>query len=311
MRQAKESTMATEFENDSYNTRNVPNTPGCSQGGDPSTVHDAAAISIRQAAKSLSGDIPKHWYGGEAFASHFMDALSSTFPMGEAFFVRSVMYYRDRIDDPQLLEDIRGFAGQEGQHSRVHAEHLQLLVDHGYGLLENRNRFVDRIMRWFNRNQPEASIAVTAALEHLTAILARQLLTHPERFTDSMQPEMRALWRWHALEEAEHKSVAFDVMQYAAKSHRRRVIALVSNTLALSLEVFDRLVYMLYKDGLLFRREGWAGGWRFLFGEQGFLRGVGADYRAWYRRDFHPDQIDDRAMIEANIVGVLDEFVRT
>jgi predicted metal-dependent hydrolase len=191
---------------------------------------DDAAIPVRQPAMPLSRDIPRHWYGGEAFASHFMDALSSTFPAGEAFFVRSVLHYRDRVDDPQLLADIRGFAGQEGQHSRVHADHLQLLLDQGYGLIENRNRLGDRIMRWFNRRQPEASIALTASLEHLTAILARQLLMHPERFTETMHPEMRALWRWHALEEAEHKSVAFDVMERAALRSKSSIASSTCST---------------------------------------------------------------------------------
>lgn len=267
-------------------------------------------IPIRHPLKPLSRDIPRHWYGGEAFASHFMDALSSTFPFGEAFFVRSVLYYRDQIDDPDLLEDVKGFAGQEGQHSRVHADHLQMLLDQGYELIETRNRVADWIMHWFNRKQPATSIAVTAALEHLTALLARQILSHPDRFTDTMHPEMSALWRWHALEEAEHKSVAFDVMDRVAKSHRRRVLAQISNTLGLSIEVFDRLVYMLWKDGILFRREGWRGAWRFLFGGTGLLRGLGADYLAWYRRDFHPDQIDDRSMIEGNVSSIETAFAR-
>lgn len=267
------------------------------------------AIPIRQPANPLSRDIPHHWYGASPFASHFMDALSSTFPIGEAFFVRSVLHYRGEISDPELLADIKGFAGQEGQHSRVHADHVQLLLDQGYGVIQFRNNFIERIMKWFNREQPETSIAVTAALEHLTAILARQLLTHPKHFTHSMHPEMAALWRWHALEEAEHKSVAFDVMQIAAKSYRRRVLAQITNTLSLSLEVFQRLVYMLYKDGLLFRRAGWAGGWTFLFGKRGLLRGVGPEYLAWYQQDFHPDQIDDRAMIEENGSAIVAAFV--
>ena len=89
------------------------------------------------------------------------------------------------------------------------------------------------------------------------------------------------------------------------------MLAQISNTVGLALEVLDRTLYMLYKDGLLFRREGWAGGWRFLFGTQGFLRGVGADYMAWYRRDFHPDQIDDRLMIKENRSVVVAAFVRS
>ncbi len=257
-------------------------------------------IPIRRPAGSLSRDIPRHWYGGDAFATHFLNALSSTFPFGEAFFVRSVLHFREQIEDPQLLRRIRSFAGQEGQHSRVHDEHVEILVAQGYAALETRNRFVDRIARWHNRRTPKLSLAMTAGLEHLTALLARQLLSDPELRTGKMHPEMARLWRWHALEEAEHKSVAFDVLMQVAPSHFRRVSTMALNTVGLSIEILDRMVYMLFKDGLLFKVATWSGGWRFLFGEGGFLRGMGEDYRAWYHRDFHPNDIDDHLLIEMN-----------
>ncbi len=265
-------------------------------------------IQVRRPAKPLSRDIPRHWLGGDAFASHVFDALSSTFPPGEAFFVRSVKHYRDRIDDPELLEAIRGFAGQEAQHSRVHDDHLALLLAQGYRALETRNRIVDSVLRWLNRRSPELSLAGTAALEHLTAILARQVLDHPESFTDRMHPEMATLWRWHALEEAEHKAVAFEVLERVAPGRLRRVCVQLSNTVGLFMEIFDRTVYMLWKDGLLFRRETWRGSGRFLFGREGLLRGVGSDYRAWYRRDFHPDQIDDVRRIDRARPAIVAEI---
>ena len=265
-------------------------------------------IPIRRPAHSLSRDIPRHWYGGDAFATHFLNALSSTFPFGEAFFVRSVLRYRDQIADPRLLDDIRAFAGQEGQHSRVHQQHVEMLVAQGYTALETRNRFVDRIVRWHNRRTPMLSLSMTAGLEHLTALLARQILSDPQRRTGSMHPEMARLWRWHALEEAEHKAVAFDVLMQVAPGYSRRVVMMALNTFGLAIETLDRMVYMLWKDGLLFKARTWSGGWRFLFGARGFLRGMGADYRAWYRRDFHPNEIDDRRLIELNAPRIDAEF---
>ena len=82
----------------------------------------------------LAGPIPRHWWGGDPFKSHFLNALSSTFPFGEAFFVRSVRYYADRIDDPALVADIRAFAGRRkgGIMGDVATEHLLwtvLLID--------------------------------------------------------------------------------------------------------------------------------------------------------------------------------------
>ena len=265
-------------------------------------------IPIRRPAHSLSRDIPRHWYGGAAFATHFLNALSSTFPFGEAFFVRSVLRYREQIDDAWLIDNIRGFAGQEGQHSRVHDEHVEMLIAQGYTALETRNRFVDRIARWHNRRTPKLSLSMTAGLEHLTALLARQILSDPELRTGKMHPEMARLWRWHALEEAEHKAVAFDVLMQVAPGRLHRCIVMALNTLGLSIEILDRMIYMLWKDGLLFKTETWSGGWRFLFGKRGFLHGTGADYRAWYRRDFHPNELDDRPLIERNVALIEAEI---
>lgn len=278
--------------------------PGESEARAERDAVAGAVIPIRRPARSLSSDVPRHWKGGEAFATHFLNALSSTFPFGEAFFVRSVLRYRDRIDDAALLRRIQGFAGQEGQHSRIHDDHVRMLLDQGYTALATRNRIADRIVRWHNRRTPRWSLAATAALEHLTALLARQLLRDPEARIGDMHPEMAALWRWHALEEAEHKSVAFDVLERVAPGHALRVATMAMMTVGLAIETLDRTAYMLWKDGLLFDAGTWRSGWRFLFGEGGFLRGLGADYRSWYRRGFHPDDVDDRPLIDANLAAV-------
>lgn len=266
--------------------------------------HHAAAgpgtgtIPIRRPPHALSRSIPRHWYGGQAFATHFLDALSSTFPDGEAFFVRSVHHYRDRVDDAELAEAIRCFSGQEGQHRRVHADHVQLLVDQGYAGLVPMNRILDRMMRWFNRRMPALALAITASVEHLTALLARKVLANDAALLRPMHPEMAGLWRWHALEEAEHKSVAFDVMERHGPGHATRVAAQLLSTTLLALEVVVRLLYMLWKDRLLFDARTWKDGRRFLFASGGLLRGGAGHYIAWYRRGFHPDDIDDAALVD-------------
>lgn len=261
-----------------------------------------AAIPVRRPKAMLSADIPKHWYGGDPFATHFLDALSSVFPDGEAFFVKSVLRYRDQIDDPELLQRIRGFAGQEGQHSHQHDLHVKLMLDHGYEGIQSRNKIMvwmlDRALTHF----PLASLASTAALEHLTAILARKILTQHETLIGPMDPRMAALWTWHALEESEHKSVAFDVYQKVAPKGYRGHLLLVANqvvnTAGMLFDGLERTAYMLRRDGLLFRRDVWSRGLRFLFGKGGLLRGMGADYWPFYRRGFHPDDVDDTALTD-------------
>jgi len=266
----------------------------------------SGALRVRRPHFELDSSIPRYWHGGDPFKTHFMDALSSVFPGGEAFFVRSVLHYRDRVEDPALLEALRGFAGQEGQHSHQHDLHLQLLLGHGYWLIEVRNRFMDKVLRAIGLRFPRYALAETAALEHLTALLARKLLGQPERWTDPMDPRMAALWRWHALEEAEHKSVAYEVLQLVAPSYPLRAFAMAMATLGLTIETFWRTTYMLIVDGRCTDRSVWAQGRRFLFGREGLLRGTGPEYRRWFRRRFHPDDVDDTPLIERSrpLVGM-------
>ncbi len=265
-------------------------------------------IRIRHPDFDLDSGIPRYWMAGDPFKTHFMNALSSVFPDGEAFFVRAVMHYRERVEDPELLEAMRAFAGQEGQHSHHHARHVQMLLDQGYAAIGRMNRMAGRFMAWANRRLPLDSLAHTAALEHLTALLARQVMTRPEMWVDEADPRMAAMWRWHALEEAEHKAVAFDVYRLAGGGYARRVVAQISSTLGLAFETWLRMAYMLWVDGLLLRPRMWMDGMRWLFGRTGVLRGRGGDYLRWYGRDFHPDEIDDgpeiarwRPLVEADI----------
>ena len=55
------------------------------------------------------------------------------------------------------------------------------------------------------------------ALEHFTAILAHQLLGNPRHLAGA-DPESAALWRWHAIEEIEHKGVAYDTWLHATRA---------------------------------------------------------------------------------------------
>lgn len=273
----------------------------------------AAAIPVRHPRFDLGPALPRHWCRGEPFATHVLDALSSVFPVGEAFFVRSVVHYASEVErdgGPELARAVRGFAGQEARHSHEHDRHVDLLIASGYPALATRNRWADVGLRWSNRRTPRLSLAATAALEHLTALLARAVLTQREQLERDFDPRMVRLWQWHALEEAEHKAVAFDVLRLVSRrEHALRAFSLLTQTTALVLETLDRVVYMLWKDGELFRAKTWRDGFRFLFeganpadGEgarpRGFLRGFGPGFRAWFRSDFHPDEIDDRALIE-------------
>jgi predicted metal-dependent hydrolase len=158
-----------------------------------------------------TGSLQKHYVDGDLVMSHVVAMLSSTFPEGEDFFVRSVRHYADRITDPVLQQQVAGFVGQEVTHGREHRALNERLQQLGYP-----TRRVDRIVRKSlaraDRVLPARQrLAMTAALEHYTAALAETLLTDERAQALLGGTEVRSMLLWHAFEESEHKAVAFDV----------------------------------------------------------------------------------------------------
>ena len=202
---------------------------------------------------------PKHWYDNKTFETHFFNALSSTFPEGERFFIISVRNYAAQITDPKLKEQVERFISQEGQHSREHEAHLKLLADQGFALLIRMNRWERGVMRWFAKTLPRYALALTLTIEHVTAIFAATLLSNQARLCESMHTDYRLLWRWHAVEEIEHKAVAFDVYEQTGGGVGLRRLAAMQVAVFFPAILFLRHGLLLAKDGVLFDFAQWRG----------------------------------------------------
>ena len=161
---------------------------------------------------------PRWWHGGNPHASALYNALSATFPEGEAFFVESVRKHRDGVD-AQLGAEIKAFTTQEVIHSREHLAFNRRAADAGYDLSTLEAQVLKRLSITKSK-PPIASLAATMALEHVTAILAHELLADVRHLAGA-DPATAALWRWHAAEEIEHKGVAFDTWLHATKAWPR------------------------------------------------------------------------------------------
>jgi predicted metal-dependent hydrolase len=172
-------------------------------------------------------DLPKYFAAdGDVVMSHVLAVLSSTFPEGENFFVRSVAAARDDLTDPKLLKDVEGFIGQEQMHGREHQVLNDRLAEHGYP-----TRGIDAYVRglyWVRERMQSRTVnlAFTAALEHYTATLAELLLTDEEARQAVGEPGARDILTWHALEESEHKAVAFDVYKAVGGGEFMRIFVM-------------------------------------------------------------------------------------
>lgn len=243
------------------------------------------------------------WHGGDPFRTAFFDAMSILFPLGEQFFIDSVKAYRGKIGDPELDRRVRGFMAQEAIHRREHQRYNEALCRARGVALEEMEALVEKRQAFARKHlTPMQQLSGTVALEHLTAILADATFRNPEAL-EGAHPEMKALWHWHALEETEHKAVAFDVfVAMGGKAWRRRLsMALV--TIEFTQHVI-RNMRLLLREHEGSRVKLWFGGLRFLFGKRGAFRGLMRPYLDFYKKDFHPWDHDNRELVSS----VMSEF---
>jgi predicted metal-dependent hydrolase len=241
----------------------------------------------------FDGSIPKYWFGGDAFKSRFFDALSVIFPPGEKFFMTTVRDFRDRVTDPKLLQDIKDFNRQEGQHTLVHNQYNEHLKAQGVDvdfLLKELNTLLFDTYR--SRYSREYTLAITGALEHFTALAAHTLFDERDVLKEA-DPKVRAMYAWHAMEEVEHKGVAYDVMiDYAKVGYFKRVAALLHATFMFPYVILMFTNEMLKADGhgLLQRAKLFAKGIWWLLKPGGFVAPLHKHYVQYYKPGYHPWQ---------------------
>lgn len=259
-----------------------------------------AAMHSRDFILPRDEKAPRWWVRDDPVATAFFNALSGTFPQGERFFIESVKHYRDSVPE-DLRKQITVFAAQESKHTREHVVFNRLISDGGYDVALIDQQTKDRFDMGRKLGRPIDHLAVTAALEHFTAIMAHDALTTDDHL-DGAPEEIKRMWRWHAMEEIEHKSVAYDtLLAVTANIHPFRRWLLRTSHMFLSTTQF---LDMLFRSmALFFRKDGinTLGTWRkvlhFLFVRPGMFRRIARNYFAYYKPGFHPWKLDDRALV--------------
>lgn len=237
---------------------------------------------------------PRHWFGGDPVATHIANGVNLLFPWGERFFVRSVRHYLDRIDDPELAAQARGFFAQEGRHAHAHERFFEVMEAQGYRIRPFLERFQSVADRLESVLPPALNLAGTAAQEHFTALLAEAALG--AGLLDKADPTMKQLLLWHACEEIEHKAVAFDVLQKINPSWSLRMAGLTLGGITLGIFWFLATRELLRQDGLSGRKI--RGRLLRLRGEHRILEIFARGIRDYARPDFHPWQNDNRHLAE-------------
>ena len=259
---------------------------------------DDLTITVRD-ERFNRGTTPRRWWAGEPFGTAWHNALSATFPRGEAFFIEAVKAHREGAD-PKLTAEIRAFVKQEINHTREHVAFNRLAEDAGYDIKAIDQRVADMLAMF--KGRPEyLNLASTMALEHYTAMMAAEFLGNPNHFKDA-DPEVRAMWEWHSIEEIEHKGVAYDTWNHATRDwtkwrrYKVRSLMMLIVTARFFKHRWEDSLELLAQDGI----TGWKAKWglfKYLTVKPGVVRRIFPAWLAYFKPGFHPWDHDDRALI--------------
>lgn len=269
-------------------------------------TRNARSETVMPVRRDLNFDLPEDriqdWAGnGGVQFTHLMNTMSLVIPVGERFFIEAVRHYRDQIVDPELKKAATAFIGQEAMHGREHDAYNAQMIKRLPSAATFEKRVKKLLDAFQDRTSPAMRLSGTIALEHLTAIMANGLLQDP-RVTQDAEPGYHALWRWHAMEETEHKGVAYDVWEATqgkgVKAYTIRAFGLVLATAIFWGMVLPHYVGFVHREGKLTDLKGWQAFWRMAMGEVGFLRRMARPWFDYFRPDFHPWDEDNSRFLE-------------
>lgn len=249
---------------------------------------------------SNSQNLPKYYFGGSPFKTHFLHALSLAFPNGEKFFIDSIKNYRDKITDPELKEQVTVFIKQESWHTYAHQQYNNWVRDQDLpadDILARANARTEKL----KRTMPKIIwLETTVAIEHLTAIISAHHLANEHRIKD-VDPYFREIWEWHMIEELEHKAVAMDVVNTVGRVENLKIRRIIyfNATVGSFKNFVEHTILLLKADNQLWK-------WRtlkdmlvYFFGPRhGLLTHIFIPWLKGFKKDFHPNDIDDQHLLE-------------
>jgi hypothetical protein len=255
----------------------------------------SVGIPPRQMRFTIPTHTDRHpFFNNNVLASSMFVVFSGIFPPGERFFMESVRHFRDQITDPTLKAQISGFMGQEALHGREH-EHLNAyFAERGIDVAipERLIKISLGLLTYLPKRQ---QLACTTMMEHFTAHLAEQWVTD-DRFQKTSDPEMLKLWFWHALEEMEHKAVAYDVFDQVGGTQKERQLAIAYVVAAILPSILISWGWLILKDKQRFNFKEHKRGLKELFGRKGFISSLIPRMPAFVGYKFHPNQHDTKAL---------------
>lgn len=280
--------------------------------GDYKTPTQKMGINVKpRQPKWTFNNVPVAW-GGSPEKTALLAALSLVAPVFEPWACRVVRDHLDLITEPELKKEARAFIGQESHHWKVHQRfNDQVLVAHGWDVDEIQGDYFCAVGEIDRKHDARQLLATVAAGEHFLYFISMYLLDGDSMEDVHKMPQL--MFEWHALEEVEHTSIAFDVYQHvygeSPKNYfgrlgaMNRMLSFLPSVLGTgykkSLREYDKVMMKSGKKNAL--KASKFGGWH--LGTKAIF-----DVARFYKPGFHPWKTHDKTHYLKRMPAIVETF---
>lgn len=179
-------------------------------------------ITVRQMPFDFPDEIDPVFIDGDHERSFNFIAGSLLLPYLEPYLIRSVKAAQKHVTDPKILETLKGFAAQEGQHYRMHMKFNAAIRRAGFpGLEALEKELSDDYQRFTKTKSLRFNLAYAEGFEALTMNAIKQMMGDDGLGEDL--PDYMQMMEWHFVEELEHRTAAFDVYDHVCGGYFYRL----------------------------------------------------------------------------------------
>lgn len=262
------------------------------------THQQTPKITPRPIKFEFHGPVERYWYQNNIAGTMCGNILAAYIPYGEKFFIKSVKAVKHKIQNPKLQAEAQDFIKQESFHSREHLVFFNRNVKPFYpGILKYPIELAIPTLLATILG-PKFRLSLTAAGEHFTAVGGHVFLSNPE-LVQNVDADIKAMWQWHCIEEIEHKSVAFDVMQDLKMGYCWRMSGFLALNLFYSIGFLRPVLYIMIKDRAFFSAKFYKDCWRFFFSQSKIVPRFFPMFYAYFKPGFHPWQQKNYHLIQS------------
>ena len=182
------------------------------------------SITVRRMPFEFPDEIDPVFIENNHEMSFSFISASLLLPYLEPYLIRSMRAARDQVKDPAVLEGLKKFSAQEGQHYRMHAKFNKAIKLGGFPRIEEFERELESDYKRFSETKSlRFNLAYAEGFEALTMNLIRFIMENPG--FDNPESTIWQMWEWHFVEELEHRTVTFDVYDHVCGGYWYRLAA--------------------------------------------------------------------------------------